>query len=62
MQQNGWNLVSLAALVGGNVTYQNAASNTAAVTNVDIVNAKNGAVAAVGAGAAGSSASASGVS
>ncbi|KAJ7704191.1 carbohydrate esterase family 4 protein [Mycena olivaceomarginata] len=63
MQQNGWNLVSLAALVGGNVTYQNAASNTAAVTNVDIVNAKNGAVAAVGAaGAAGSSASASGAS
>ncbi|KAF7336102.1 Carbohydrate esterase family 4 protein [Mycena venus] len=50
MQQNGWDLVSLASLVGNNVTYQNAASNTSPVTNVDIINAKNGAAGGCGSG------------
>ncbi|KAJ6522862.1 hypothetical protein B0H19DRAFT_1202272 [Mycena capillaripes] len=57
MQQNGWDLVSLARLVGNNVTYQNAASNTSPVTNVDLISAKNDAAAVVPqAASAGSSA------
>ncbi|KAJ7502621.1 carbohydrate esterase family 4 protein [Mycena galericulata] len=43
MQQNKWNLVSLAQLVGDNVTYQNADTSTSAVTPIaDILDAKNG--------------------
>ncbi|KAK7044290.1 carbohydrate esterase family 4 protein [Favolaschia claudopus] len=42
MEENNWNVVSLASLLGGNVTYQNAASNTSPVSLNDLVNAKNG--------------------
>ncbi|KAK7044325.1 carbohydrate esterase family 4 protein [Favolaschia claudopus] len=41
MQQNNWNIMSLADLVGHNASYQNSDSNTSPVNGVDIVNAKN---------------------
>ncbi|KAJ7114836.1 carbohydrate esterase family 4 protein [Mycena epipterygia] len=42
MQQNNWNLASLAQLMGNNASYMNAASSTGAVNAVaDILNAKN---------------------
>ncbi|KAK7039655.1 carbohydrate esterase family 4 protein [Favolaschia claudopus] len=45
MQQSGWQIASLASLLSNNVSYQNAADNTGTVNVVDIVAAKNAAVA-----------------
>jgi hypothetical protein len=39
---NKWKVESLVSLVGNNVTYQNAANNFSPVTEVDVLNAKNG--------------------
>ncbi|KAJ6562637.1 carbohydrate esterase family 4 protein [Mycena capillaripes] len=43
MQQNNWNIVSLAQLMGNNASYQNADNSTAPVNAVNIINAKSGA-------------------
>ncbi|KAJ7185312.1 carbohydrate esterase family 4 protein [Mycena filopes] len=60
MQQNKWNVVSLAQLMGGNASYFNSASNTSPVVAADVLAAKN--VTAPASGAASSSALPSGVS
>ncbi|KAJ7258796.1 hypothetical protein B0H12DRAFT_1182439 [Mycena haematopus] len=46
---NKWTVESLVSLVGNNVSYQNAADNFSPVTEVDIINAKNGVAAVVAA-------------
>lgn len=43
MQQNNWNIVSLAQLLGNNASYQNADNSTAPVNAVNIIDAKSGA-------------------
>ncbi|KAJ7185323.1 glycoside hydrolase/deacetylase [Mycena filopes] len=57
MLSNGWNVVSLAQLVGGNSSYQNSPSSSGAVALADILDAKS-----VVAPAASSSAPAAGAS
>jgi hypothetical protein len=42
MQQNGWNIMSLAQLIGHNASYQNADNSSSPVNAVDIINAKSG--------------------
>ncbi|KAJ6527701.1 hypothetical protein B0H19DRAFT_1275066 [Mycena capillaripes] len=42
MQQTGWNIMSLAQLIGHNASYQNAENSTSPVNAVDIINAKSG--------------------
>ncbi|KAJ7119110.1 hypothetical protein C8R44DRAFT_707433 [Mycena epipterygia] len=60
MQQNKWNLVSLAQLMGNNASYMNAASNTGAVNAVaDILDAKKNILDAKSGSAPSASASAS---
>ncbi|KAJ6476107.1 hypothetical protein C8R45DRAFT_1063370 [Mycena sanguinolenta] len=60
--KNGWKVESLVSLVSGNVSYQNAANNLSPVTEVDIINAKNGASAVVAAAAGSSTAASAGPS
>ncbi|KAJ7825494.1 hypothetical protein B0H14DRAFT_3088623 [Mycena olivaceomarginata] len=62
MQENNWKLVSLATLMGKNVTYQNAADNVSPVTKVNLVDAKNGAAAVAPAASAAASAKSSSAS
>ncbi|KAF8205390.1 hypothetical protein K438DRAFT_1460134, partial [Mycena galopus ATCC 62051] len=54
MVSNGWKVESLVSLVGNNVSYQNAANNFSPVTEVDVINAKNGAANVLAAGASSS--------
>ncbi|KAJ7717003.1 carbohydrate esterase family 4 protein [Mycena metata] len=41
MKSNGWNVVSLAQLVGNNASYQNSASNSGPVIAADVLGAKS---------------------
>lgn len=42
MQQQNWNIMSLAQLIGQNTSYQNADNSTSPVNDVNIINAKSG--------------------
>ncbi|KAJ7804057.1 carbohydrate esterase family 4 protein [Mycena olivaceomarginata] len=42
MQQQNWNIMSLAQLIGQNASYQNADNSTSPVNDVNIINAKSG--------------------